>query len=382
MPRIALVGPSWPFRGGIARTTTHLAATLDEREELARFVVPVRQYPAWLYPGGGDRDPAACVRVAAAEPRFGVLEPWTWWGTRRALRRSGADAVAVPYWTWAWAPMLSFLLRGPTPPAVAIVHNPADHDSGRLHRFAARRVLARCRGFLCHAASVAEVLARELPGRPVAVHPLPADRPSAADRDAARTALGLSSDAVAVLCFGLIRPYKGIDVLLDAVRALPAGSPVVLLLAGEPWGDEGDRIRAALADPALSGRVRARLEWVPEQEAAVWFAAADAAVLPYRAATGSAVAAQMLGHGLPVVASRVGGLVDVVEDGRSGLLVPPEDAGALAAALARVSEAGVRGRLAAGARAAASQWSWDSYADALAALVDTVVRGAPARTRR
>lgn len=382
MPRIALVGPSWPFRGGIARTTTQLAAALAERGELARFVVPSRQYPPWLYPGGGDRDPAACPRLAAAEPRFGVLEPWTWTGARRALRRAAADATVVPYWTWAWAPLLSFLLRGRTPPAVAIVHNPTDHDSGRMRRAAARHVLSRCRGFLCHASSVAEVLTRELPGRPVAVHPLPAERPRTTDRDAARAALGLSSDAVALLTFGLIRPYKGIDVLLEAVRRIPATSPIVLLLAGEPWGDEGRRIRALLADPALSDRVRARLEWVPEDEAATWCAAADAAVLPYRSATGSAVAAQMLGYGLPVVATRVGGLVDAVEDGRNGVLVPPGDPRALAAALVRVSDGGLRSRLAAGARAAASQWSWDSYADTLGALVETIVGGGSARPWR
>ncbi len=106
MPRIALIGPSHPFRGGIARTTTALAAALAGRGALAAFLTPRRQYPGWLYPGGDDVDSRACPRLDAAESCYGVLEPWGWRTLRRRVEVAAPDAVVVPYWTWAWAPLV------------------------------------------------------------------------------------------------------------------------------------------------------------------------------------------------------------------------------------------------------------------------------------
>jgi len=371
--RIALLGPSWPQRGGIARTTTALAAALAQRGTLATFVVPRRQYPSLLYPGRCDTDPAACPRLGVAEALFGVLEPWSWGRAARRLERAAVDCLVFPYWTWAWAPLLRSVQRRTGLPAVAIVHNPADHDATRLAQRAARWVLGGCKGFLCHARAVAQHLERSFPAAPTAVHPLPSDPLPRVDRAAARATLGVASDAVAALFFGLMRPYKGVDVLLEAVAQLPAEAPLVLLLAGEPWGEVERAVRHRLADSALARRVVAHLEWVPEGEASTWFAAADLVVLPYRSATGSAVVAQALGCGLPVVASRVGGLAEVVEDGSNGLLVPPGDAAALAAALLQACQGEVRARLASGAHATAGRWSWASYAGALEELVGRTV---------
>lgn len=375
--RLALVGPAWPFRGGIARTTAELARALAARQALAAFLTPRRQYPRWLYPGGGDRDPAACPRLGVEQPCFGVLEPWTWGELRRRLEASAARAVVVPYWTWAWAPLyLTVLPRLPVP-TVAVAHNAADHDATWLQRLGARLVLRRCQGFLCHARAVACRLERLCPGRPVLVHPLPAMAGPRVDRETARRQLGVPDGVTAVLCFGLLRPYKGVEDLLSAVERLPEGVPLRLLLAGEPWGELRAKVTVRLRQPPLAERVRAHLGWVAEEEVGWWVAAADAAVLPYRQATGSAVAALMLGHGLPLVASRVGGLAEVVEEGSNGLLVPPGDPVALAAALQRLTEPGLLPQLAAGARASAARWSWESYAVTLERLVAEVLTPAP-----
>ena len=371
--RIALVGPSWPYRGGISRTTTDLAAALQRRGSLAAFLTAARQYPRYLYPGTRDIDPGACPRLSFAEPSFGVLQPLSWRRLAARVRDASADALVLPYWTAAWAPMEAWLARAALPPLVGIVHNPSDHDAGWLARGAAALVLSRCRGFLCHARSVAASLEERFPGKTVSVHPLAMEPTGGVDRLAARARLGVAPDRLALLSFGLIRPYKGIDVLVEAMARMPESSPFVLLLAGEPWGTLDEVTRHRLDVLVAAGRAVTRLEWVPEEEVATWLAAADAMVLPYRAATGSAGGAQALGHGLPIVASAVGGLGEIVEDGRNGLLVPPGDAAALAAALVRLYDPLLRERLSAGARAAAAAWSWDSYAACLEELVDHVL---------
>jgi glycosyltransferase involved in cell wall biosynthesis len=363
------VGPSWPFRGGIARTTTHLASALAARGSLAAFCVPRRQYPGWLYPGRGDRDESACTHLEQASESFSVLEPWTWPRVVGELRGARPEAVVLPYWTAAWAPFERYLQSRVGVPVVVVAHNAVDHEGSWLNQVAARGVLRRAAGIFCHANSVAAVLAGELPAIPRAVHPLPPDRPVEADRELARRRLGVPPGAVAVLCFGLIRPYKGVDVLLEALARIPVERDVVVLLAGEPWRGLGESLRSQLARPVLSGRVVSRLSWVPEADAGDWFAAADIVALPYRAATGSAVAAQALGWGVPVVGSAVGGIGDVVTDGVNGLLVPPGDPDALAAALESVVDPALRSRLAFGMRETAGRWSWASYAAALENLV-------------
>jgi glycosyltransferase involved in cell wall biosynthesis len=370
---LALVGPSWPLRGGIARATTALAAALSARGRLAGFFVPIRQYPGALYPGRRDTDANACPRLPEAQPCFHVLEPWTWGRLRRRLRAADSDALVLPYWTSAWAPLFWFVAHSAEVPVIAVVHNPTDHDGSWRTRSVARLTLGKCRGFLCHARHVAGIIEHQFPGAAVVVHPLPPEAPPVEDREAARRRLGVAHDAVAVLCFGLMRPYKGVDVLLEAVARLPAGLPIVLLLAGEPWGELAGRLRRRIARDDLASRVVARLQWVPEAEVSTWFASSDAAILPYRNATGSAVAAQALGWGLPIVGSAVGGIAEVVEDGVNGLLAPPEDVGALSAALAQIADASLRARLARGAQASSQRWTWASYAQVLEGLAARLV---------
>jgi glycosyltransferase involved in cell wall biosynthesis len=374
---IALVGPSWPYRGGISRTTTLLADALERRGSLAAFLVAARQYPRWLYPGTRDIDREACQRLPIAFPCFGVLQPLSWSSLLRRLRTARPAAIVLPYWTWAWAGLDLALAHAGVAPLVGIVHNPADHDGSWLARRVSRSVLGRFRGFFCHARSVEAVLRERFPATPVAMHPLPPAAPTGEDRGEARRRLGLAPSAVAALCFGLIRPYKGVDVLLEAVASLPRETPLTLLLAGEPWGKLQQEVRRRLADERLSGRVVARLEWIPENEVATWFAAADCMVLPYRSATGSAVAAQAIGRGLPIVATRVGGLMDVVEEGNNGLLAAPGDPRSLAAALLAITTPETRRRLTRGAHGAASRWSWDSYARTLEDLVTAVLGQRP-----
>jgi len=371
MGPLALVGPSWPFRGGIARTTTSLAQTLERRGSLAGFFVPLRQYPRWLYPGGDDRDDAACPRLASAHACFSLFAPLSWRRLFREVSCSGARALVIPYWTAAWAPLAFFLTRRGLP-VFGIVHNPYDHEASPWSRWLAWGTLRRFSGFLTHARTVAWQLHRWFPQKPVKVHPLPPPVTRPVDQEAARRNLDIPQDVVLFLFFGLVRGYKGVELLLRAAAGLPAAPPWLLAIVGEAW-EGGERLQGLARELGLGPRVRLELRWVPEEETPLWFSAADVVVLPYRRATGSAVAAQALAYGLPVVASATGGFLEVVEQGRNGLLVPPGDLEALRGAMAALLETGLRRQLAAGAKGWGERWSWDSYAEALEELVSSAL---------
>ena len=160
--RLTIFGPGFPFRGGIATTTTALVQALEERGHQVLFLTPTRQYPRWFYPGVDERDPEACPQVSGSRALFAPFEPWTWPRARRQALDFGADAWIFPYWTWAWAPCWRYLLRGNAtgtsnqgrgagmarPPAIAVVHNLHDHGAGAIRRWVAAWVLGRCQGFL------------------------------------------------------------------------------------------------------------------------------------------------------------------------------------------------------------------------------------------
>ncbi len=200
-------------------------------------------------------------------------------------------------------------------------------------------------------------------------------------REAARRRLGLDPSDEVALFFGYIREYKGLDVLLDAWPTVAGARPGArLVVAGDPVRLDAARRDALLAAATRVGAIH-RFGYVPFSDVTVYFAAADVLVLPYRHVSQSGVLFLALAQGLPVVATRVGALPEVICDGDSGLLVPPDSPGALAQALVRLfGDSDLQRRLAAGGKAVAARHTWPAIAErtesALAGLFERVARPA------
>jgi glycosyltransferase involved in cell wall biosynthesis len=338
------------------------------------FFTPRRQYPAWLYPGSGDRDPDACPRLESTRAILDPLRPWRWRRGRREAVAARADVWIVPYWTWVWAGWWNTLLsERKRPPVVAVVHNPVDHEKRVLQRLAARRILGRCQALFTHADVLKGTLQQKFPEIPTASHAIPPPPDfEVPDTAVSRSERDLPSEARIALFLGLIRPYKGVDLLLEAWHRLPAGCNWHLVVAGEPWGDQGKRLRRQVDRLGIGARVRLELRWIPEREVGSWLAAADLVVLPYRSGSQSAVAPLALGAGRPVVASRVGGLPEVVHHGVNGLLVEPGSVDALARVFAELDDAQLA-ELTRGARDWRGTITWESYAESIETLIERVV---------
>jgi glycosyltransferase involved in cell wall biosynthesis len=192
------------------------------------------------------------------------------------------------------------------------------------------------------------------------------------DRDQARRLLDIPEGRRVALFLGLIRPYKGVDLLLEAYSRVPDRERWFLVVAGEPWGGLGDRLQRMVRGLGLEDLVRLDLRWIPEPEVPTFLAAADVLVLPYRSGSQSAVAPIALASGVPVFASAVGGLPEVVDDGVNGVLVEPGSVEALVRALNGLDDERLA-ELTAGARAWRGTVTWDSYAAALEDLLARVV---------
>lgn len=365
--RIVIVGPAFPYKGGGAHHTTELARRLAGAGHQVALASWKAQYPSFLYPG------QQTITEPEGEPFPGTRRDLAWYrpdGWLRAGRQfRSADlvifavlsAVQVP----AYLGMLAGLGRGrpgKRPRTVALCHNVLPHERKPYDEPLMRRLLRRVDGVLVHSGEQAAV-ARSLARTPVTVAAMAPHFPEPA---AAGTPGAGAPGAVAsgvrnrLLFFGMIRPYKGLDVLL---RALAAGPPdVSLTVAGECWDDPSETT-ALVRSLGLSGRVDLRLGYVPAADVPGLFTGADAAVLPYRSATGSQNVALAFSHGVPAIVTRTGTLPDQVRDGIDGLVCEPDDAGSLTEAIKHFYDDPVRYRRA--VRPVDARPQWDAYLAAL-----------------
>jgi glycosyltransferase involved in cell wall biosynthesis len=243
---------------------------------------------------------------------------------------------------------------------VALCHNVLPHERKPYDEPLMRRLLRKVDGVLVHTDAQADV-ARGLTSRPVRVAEMAAHLPSPG-----AAARGDGKVRRRLLFFGIVRPYKGLDVLLRALAEGPGD--VALTVAGEFWGGL-DETRELIRSLDLTSRVELRPGYVPAADVPGLFAAADALVLPYRTATASQNVWMAYEHGLPVIATDVGGFAAQIRDGVDGLVCPPDDVASLASALRRFYAPGEPERLRSGVRPVDHGPLWAAYIDALTSAV-------------
>jgi glycosyltransferase involved in cell wall biosynthesis len=339
--KIAVIGPTYPFRGGIAHYTTLLVQHLRLRHQVL-FISYITQYPKWLYPGNTEMDPSpdsSALRVDS-ERLLIPLNPFTWWRAFQRIQSYAPDLLILQWWTPFWTPMLFFLTRlihrYTKIRMLFLCHHIIPPESGLFDWFLARRILWRGHAFIVMSEEDFALLRRALPWARIKgiTHP-PYDVFSRTpiSRDVARARLGIGAEPV-LLFFGFVRRYKGLRYLLQALPAVRKEIPVRLLVVGEFWEEERP-YRERIEQLGLQKAVQIHNTYVPNHELAVFFSAADVVVLPYLEATQSGVAQIALGFEKPMIGTAVGGMADVIQDGQTGFIVPPGDATALAAAIVK-----------------------------------------------
>jgi glycosyltransferase involved in cell wall biosynthesis len=362
--RIAIVGPTFPYKGGGAHHTTELAHRLTAAGHTVVLESWRAQYPAFLYPGQLTISEPEGEPFAGTRRELSWRRPDGWWRAGRRLRSS--DLVVLTVLTPVQVPAYLGILGGLRskrggPETVALCHNVLPHERKAYDAPFMRLLLRRVDRVLVHSAEQADVARSLVRGRPVA------DRLCVAELPPHLPARRTVADRMAppygrLLFFGVVRPYKGLDVLLRALAAGPAD--VSLTVAGEFWSGV-DETRRLVDSLGLAGRVELRPGYVPAADIPGLFAKVDAMVLPYRAATASQNVWMAHEHGVPVIANRAGALADHVRDGVDGLLCEPGDVGSLAEALKRFYADGEPARLKDGVRPVDAEPYWAAYLRAL-----------------
>lgn len=367
--RVAIVGPTHPYTGGAAQHATELARRMSDAGHTVDLESWSAQYPARMYPGSmatGDPDFALHDRTRRT---LSWRRPDSWWRLGRRLR-TRADLVVFFLHTPVQVPpylVMLATLRGSNVRTVALCNNVLPHEERALDVRLMRALLRRVDAVFVHSEDQAGV-ARRLTQAPVSVAALAPHLP------ATRTVRPAGDVSVynRLLFFGVVRHYKGVDVLLRALAEGP--DEVSLTVAGEFWDPLTD-YENLTAQLGLSGRVTLRPGFVPGDELDRLFAESDALVMPYRSATSSQNAWVAFEHGLPVISTRAGSLDRLVRDDVDGLLCEPDDVASLADAIRRFYTDGTAARLRSNVRPVDPAPYWARYIDTLLSAVDRSATG-------
>jgi glycosyltransferase involved in cell wall biosynthesis len=342
--RVTYIGPLPPIRGGISQHGAKVVAALRAEGCEVETISWRSQYPPFLFKGR-----PADVRGAGVDgTRFSLRwwNPFSWIDAGR--RGRSADLVVFPWVTMVHAVHLRTILAvaGSTP-SVAIVHNPRPHEPMPFDRALLRLVLSRVRGAVVHSRDNQDELQTLVPIRRVLSVPHPPNLEIEPAPFPSRPPLRL-------LFLGFVRPYKGLDVALDAVAILARRDvDVELTVAGEFW-EPLTGWEARVRELGLAERVRLRAGYVADEDMDGLLASHHLLVAPYKSVTQSGVAPLAFAAGRPVVATTVGGLPEVVREGRTGALAEPSSPSDFADAIERA--AADLEALGTGAAAAAGSW--------------------------
>lgn len=325
--RIALLSCFYPFRGGISQFNASLYLELGKSHTVKAFNF-TRQYPEFLFPGKTQYvtkdDDAVPIESDAL---LDTANPFTYGRTYRAIRDWEPDLVIISYWMSYFAPSLGYIARRLRKicKVISILHNVVPHEPRFFDAPLTRYFLSGCTGNVTLCDEVAEDLKRLSPKalNITLFHPIYGHFGEKMPREEAEKALGLKPGMRNLLFFGLIRDYKGLDILLDAFGKLDSGYQ--LIVAGEPYGSF-EKYRNIIDRSPAKDRIRLFTRYIKDSEVKVFFSASDLAVLPYRSATQSGISAIAYHFEVPMVVTDVGGLRQSIGDCGTGLVAPKADA--------------------------------------------------------
>jgi glycosyltransferase involved in cell wall biosynthesis len=367
--RVCLVGPAYPYRGGIAHFNSSLALEFA-RDHTVRIVNFTRLYPAFLFPGKTQYDDSKSPLEVDSHRMIDCINPITWVRAGRAISRFDPELVVFQWWHPFFGPAYRIVASssGRHAPIVFLCHNVLPHESSAFDRTLMKIGFGGSDAYLVQSREDGENLRRIYEDPVMAVNPHPIYDffdGHRYDRSSARRALDV--DGPVVLFFGYVRPYKGLGVLIDAFAEVLRRIPATLLIVGEFY-EKREPYDRRIADLSIGGHVRVVDEYVPNEDVEKYFKAADLVALPYVSATQSGIVQTSYCFGKPVVVTDVGGLPDVVTNGETGYVVPRNDSGTLAGAIVRYFEEDAGARMADNIRAGLDRFSWRRCVQTLVSL--------------
>lgn len=372
--KIIILGTAHPYRGGLSAFNERLALQLQQEGHEVEICTFTLQYPKILFPGKTQytNDPApAGLKITR---KLNAINPFSWWLTGKYIRKQKPDMIVTKFWLPFMAPALGTVNRVAKQKGtrrISILDNLIPHEKRPGDKLFARYFVDSVDALVAMSKSVLADVDIFDPGRKkprvLVPHPLYDHYGEKLTKEEARRLLGLPTEGRYVLFFGFIRDYKGLDLLIDAFGDMRMhDKDIRLLVAGEFYGDPKpymDRIRSL----DIADRVVLHTDFIPDSQVNRYFCAADLVAQPYKSATQSGVTQVAFHFERPMLVTNVGGLPEIVPDGKVGFVVRP-DAQEIADAIVRYYDEGWEERLTEGVKAEKSKYGWDKMTASIVEL--------------
>lgn len=329
--KIIIVGPAHPYRGGIAAFTDRLATEFVAEGADVTLYTFTLQYPSFLFPGKTQYSDAAPPENIKIFRKINSLNPFTWIKTAKEIRSKNPDIVIFAYWMSFFAPcyakMAKIISKNKNTRCIGLVHNMMPHEKSFVDRFFSPCFVKSMDAFVALSKSVLEDVSRlDKKSKPklFSPHPLYDHYGDKEDKALALSGLYLDDKYDYLLFFGLIREYKGLDLLLKAMADERLDKyPLKLIVAGEFY-DKKEPYLQMIDNHNINSKVIICDRYIPDEEVKNFFNLADMVVQPYRSATQSGVTQVAYHFEKPMLVTDVGGLREIVPDGKVGYVVEPK----------------------------------------------------------
>lgn len=329
--RILILGPAWPLRGGIAATDELLCQAFLDAGHSCGIVSFSLQYPGFLFPGTSQfdelRNVPAGVKIRSL---VNSVNPFNWLSVGRKIRKEKPDLLIVRYWLPFMGPSLGTIARRAKKnrhtKVVSLVDNAIPHEKRIGDKLFSRYFLRSCDAFLAMSQAVLNDLQQFNVSKLTVFseHPLYTSYGEPQDKTESRKKLRLDPDGKYLLFFGLIRRYKGLDLLLEAMGdARVKERNIRLIVAGEYYEDES-YYNEIIARLQLEKHVELHTKFIADEDVKWYFSACDLVTQTYHTATQSGVTKVAMQFNKPSLVTNVGGLGEIIEHGRSGYVVAPD----------------------------------------------------------
>lgn len=329
--KIIIVGPSHPYRGGIAAFTDRLAAEFVAENVDVELYTFTLQYPSILFPGKTQYSDAPAPNDISIFRRINSINPLTWIKTAKEIRTKNPDIVIFAYWmsffASCYAKMAKIIKRNKVSRCIGLVHNMMPHEQSILDRLFSPHFVKRMDAFVALSKSVlADVSRLDKKSKPkyFSPHPLYDHYGDKEDKVMAMNSLYMDNNYNYLLFFGLIREYKGLDLLLKAMSDKRLDKyPLKLIVAGEFYEKKEPYLKM-IDDLDINDKVIICDKYIPDEEVKNFFNLADMVVQPYKSATQSGVTQIAYHFEKPMLVTDVGGLREIVPNGKVGYVVEAE----------------------------------------------------------
>ena len=372
--KIIILGTAHPYRGGLAAFNERLARQYQAEGHEVEIVTFTLQYPSLLFPGKTQYSTEPAPEGLKITRKLNAINPFSWLRTGRYIRHQHPDLLITPFWLPFMAPALGTACRRAKRKGtkrISIVHNLIPHEHHIGDRQLSAYFVHSNDGFVSLSRSVLDDLNAFDPKgtkpRTFSPHPIYDHYGALLGRSEALSQLGLRESQRYVLFFGFIREYKGLDLLLEAMaddRMERWG--VKLIVAGEFYGDPKP-YEELIQRLDLDSRVVMHTDFIPDSEVNRYFCAADLVAQPYKSATQSGVTQIAFHFEKPMIVTNVGGLPEIVPDGKVGFVVEPQ-AQQIADAIVRYFDEDWQQRLTEGVREEKKKYQWSNMTAAINGL--------------